>query len=52
MLEYFVRLLRHVKVIEPCLNERRLLRDLGMVFDEIEKVMEVYENANILLQEF
>lgn len=52
MICYFVKLLRYVKTIEPMLNERRLLADLGMSKEQIEKVMEVYNNANILIQEF
>lgn len=52
MICYFVKLLRYVKTIEPMLNERRLLADLGMNEKQIEKVMEVYNNANIHIQEF
>ena len=52
MICYFVKLLRYVKTIEPMLNERRLLADLGMSKEQIEKVMEVYNNANLLIQEF
>jgi hypothetical protein len=52
MLNYFVELLKYTKLIEPHLNERRLLSDLGMSKEQIEKVMEVYDNANIRVQEF
>jgi hypothetical protein len=52
MLTYFVELLKYTKLIEPHLNERRLLSDLGMSKEQIEKVMGVYNNANIRVQEF
>ena len=50
MIWYFVQLLRYVKAIEPFLDEERLLADLGMNEKQIQKVMEVYNNDNILLQ--
>lgn len=50
MLEYFVKLLSYLKRVEPYLNEQRLLKELGMSKEQIEKVMEVY-NADIRVQE-
>ena len=50
MLEYFVKLLSYLKRVEPHLNEQRLLKELGMSKEQIEKVMEVY-NADIRVQE-
>lgn len=52
MLAYFVRLLQYVKTIEPNLDARRLLKDIGMHFEQVEKVMEEYDYANILIQKF
>lgn len=51
MLNYFVELLKYLKMVEPHTNERRLLAEIGMNKEQIEKVMEVY-NANIRVQEF
>ena len=51
MLKYFIRLLQYLKRVEPHLNERRLLRDLGMNDEQVKKVMEEYNNADIRTQE-
>lgn len=49
MLEYFVKTLQYLKRVEPMLNERRFLKEIGMSKEQIEKVMEVY-NADIRVQ--
>jgi hypothetical protein len=51
MLEYFIKTLQYLKRVEPYLNERRFLKEIGMSKEQIEKVMEVY-NADIRVQEF
>lgn len=51
MLNYFIELLKYTKMLDPMLNERVLLKDIGMTDEQIEKVMGVY-NANIRVQEF
>lgn len=52
MLNYFIELLKYTKTLDPMLNERVLLRDIGMTNEQIEKVMEEYDNATIRVQEF
>lgn len=51
MLNYFIELLKYTKMLDPMLNERVLLKDIGMTDEQIEKVMVVYD-ANIRVQEF
>ena len=51
MLEYFIKTLQYLKRVEPMLNERRFLAELGMTKEQINKVMEEYNNANIRVQE-
>lgn len=50
MLYYFVKLLQYLKRVEPMLDEERLLYQMGMSIEQVDKVMEEYENANILIQ--
>lgn len=52
MMYYFIRLLQYLKRVEPMLNEERLLYQMGMSIEQVNKVMEEYENANILIQKF
>lgn len=52
MLNYFIELLKYTKTLDPMLNERVLLSDIGMTNEQIEKVMEEYDNATIRVQEF
>ena len=51
MLEYFIKTLQYLKRVEPYLNERRFLAEIGMTKEQINKFMEAYDNANIRVQE-
>lgn len=51
MLEYFIKTLQYLKRVEPMLNERRFLFELGMNEKQVNKIMEEYNYANIRVQE-
>jgi hypothetical protein len=50
-MDYIVALLRYLKLIEPYLNERKLLQRIGMTEQQIEEVLLRYNTTKELINE-